>query len=544
MTALRAMPCTRVNILGTHARILVISFLQTLRSIDDFNALPQSQEEGRRLAMALPPRAPKSAQIDDSLDDGFMSGTFRWARGKKFIQLPAFPNCSDGSGVHAVDVTRGWKSYLQTRDASGTLVRLAQRESSLLDCLSFPVTIAFWLQRLQLPRSGRAIHIVVWGATSKAETRILLETKCFHELGHLFPSLSLTLWLTGPEVVETHTILPESSSPQNKFPLPANMTVHMVHTDPPCVGALLAAHPEWTAANSLHVVYNGGFGSFFHTGDARLCWSWLPDLCALADSGIATLFTCANDFNDVQGESRVQVALVAATFVTAPMPNPFHAGSHFVDEAAGSEWFCANHSMYVVQGAAGRRRAVPESDAARRTLIEELRKSAPVDFAAHKHLLRPFSFSFSSLGAGLDAPPTPPRKAAQSDLSGALKELASQFEAEFAALDAVNEYGGESGRVGNAVDARCSQGQAVQVQQVEADGELAITVRMAWAATTRDFELELSDDWLRIIRLANEGGGTRSVEVDQALLQCIHSESISAKFSAKTRRLRVVAPLK
>ena len=33
--------------------------------------------------MALPPRAPKSAQIDDSLDDGFMSGTFRWARGKK-----------------------------------------------------------------------------------------------------------------------------------------------------------------------------------------------------------------------------------------------------------------------------------------------------------------------------------------------------------------------------------------------------------------------------------------------------------------------------
>ena len=29
----------------------------------------------------------------------------------------------DGSGVHAVDVTRGWKSYLQTRDASGTLVK-------------------------------------------------------------------------------------------------------------------------------------------------------------------------------------------------------------------------------------------------------------------------------------------------------------------------------------------------------------------------------------------------------------------------------------
>ena len=30
-------------------------------------------------------------QIDDSLADGLMSGTFRWKRGKKFIQLPEFP---------------------------------------------------------------------------------------------------------------------------------------------------------------------------------------------------------------------------------------------------------------------------------------------------------------------------------------------------------------------------------------------------------------------------------------------------------------------
>ena len=90
--------------------------------------------------------------------------------------------------------------YLQSRDKSGTLTKLAQRDSSLLDCLSFPITAAHWVRRLRLPRYGlmrcrekgfimsplivllliwpgdygccrygRQMNIVVWGATQKAE---------------------------------------------------------------------------------------------------------------------------------------------------------------------------------------------------------------------------------------------------------------------------------------------------------------------------------------------------------------------------------------
>jgi hypothetical protein len=43
-----------------------------------------------------------SAFIDDSLADGLMSGTFRWAKSKKLIQLPEFPE--DGN----VNVDTGW----------------------------------------------------------------------------------------------------------------------------------------------------------------------------------------------------------------------------------------------------------------------------------------------------------------------------------------------------------------------------------------------------------------------------------------------------
>ena len=40
-------------------------------------------------------------EIDDSLADGLMSGTFRWKRGKKFIQLPEFP-CEGGNKSQAL----------------------------------------------------------------------------------------------------------------------------------------------------------------------------------------------------------------------------------------------------------------------------------------------------------------------------------------------------------------------------------------------------------------------------------------------------------
>lgn len=63
--------------------------------------------------------------------------------------------------------------------AAGThrLLELARTDSSLLDCLSSPVTIAFFVRRLLAARQG-ALTVVVLGATAKAEERVLRETVC------------------------------------------------------------------------------------------------------------------------------------------------------------------------------------------------------------------------------------------------------------------------------------------------------------------------------------------------------------------------------
>ena len=107
--------------------------------------------------------------IDETFSDGLMSGTFRWAKAKKFVQLPPLP--TNG----AVEAGKGWRQYLETRaGGKDALVQVAMRDSSLLDCLSFPMTLVFWLRQLNLlPRTseghaGEALNIIVFGATQKA----------------------------------------------------------------------------------------------------------------------------------------------------------------------------------------------------------------------------------------------------------------------------------------------------------------------------------------------------------------------------------------
>jgi hypothetical protein len=264
----------------------------------------------------------------------------------------------------------------------------AKRDSSLLDCLTFPITIAFWMQELGLLKCGgkcagkgtcrqsdnltstpaeysrekRAeFNIVLLGATAKAEQRVLTETRAFHELGYLFPCEHINLWLIGPEMSKTTVMDPDAVSGLAKqLDLPGNMRVRIQRINPPCVKRLLEKHVQLNPQNTAMVVFNGGFGDFIKGGNkgnldnTNLMWSWLPDLQEIARSGITTLFTCANDYADVRGEAIVQTRLVGARFVRAPLVNPYHAGSTFrgkPDAQQNTDWFCANHNVYVIQGA-------------------------------------------------------------------------------------------------------------------------------------------------------------------------------------------------
>jgi hypothetical protein len=107
--------------------------------------------------------------IDEKFDDGQMSGTFRWSKAKKFLKLPVFPK-------NRVDYLSGWGPYLKSRSCDLSLVDIAKSDSSLLDCLSFPLTIAFWLNKFnffqeenrEATDSQSTLNIVVFGASRKA----------------------------------------------------------------------------------------------------------------------------------------------------------------------------------------------------------------------------------------------------------------------------------------------------------------------------------------------------------------------------------------
>lgn len=111
-------------------------------------------------------KAKSDPLIDEKFDDGLMSGTFRWSKSKKFLRLPAFPH-------HRVEYLRGWGPYLKSRSCDDSLVEIAKCDSSLLDCLSFPLTIAFWMKFFKIfddetVCSNSELNVIVLGASRKA----------------------------------------------------------------------------------------------------------------------------------------------------------------------------------------------------------------------------------------------------------------------------------------------------------------------------------------------------------------------------------------
>ena len=116
-----------------------------------------------------------TVDIDENFDDGLMSGTFRWSKSKRFLQLPPHPK-------KRVEYCKGWGPYLKSRSGDSSLIEVAKCDSSLLDCLSFPLTIIFWLIHFKFLKldsdvnelmdgisdNSPQLNIVVFGASSKA----------------------------------------------------------------------------------------------------------------------------------------------------------------------------------------------------------------------------------------------------------------------------------------------------------------------------------------------------------------------------------------
>lgn len=226
------------------------------------------------------------------------------------------------------------------------MVSLARSSSALLDGLSFPLSLAWALTNggvAKLPKNSESmdsargeLHIVVLGATARAEVRLWLETQYWQELSHLLADrCTPCLHFVGPEVDLV-------SGKQGEC-------VHQLAA--PCAKRFFKDHPEMTPQNTVCTVYNGGFGNFVASGHDSLLWSWLADLEFLLRQRYLCVFFCANDYADVKGETAVHASLLGSSFVLSPQRNPFAMATVYQgDSDSAKEWFNGNSFVYAVCG--------------------------------------------------------------------------------------------------------------------------------------------------------------------------------------------------
>lgn len=302
----------------------------------------------------------------DGVQEGGYSGTFRWKKDKK---LPLMPTFNRDSSI-VLDEKKGWMTYFTSRnkDAALQLVVKAQQDLSLVDCLSTPISLSYFINKLKLKSMLNIpeIHIVCIGVSSKAEGRVFIETNCWNELSYFLGHKKLVnIWFVGPEMEEV------DCTPMNEDNN-VNLCFHCYNGT-----AIEFFRSQISLLRSPTIVIglNCGFGNWENLGPRRynLLKSWLPDLFFLTSTSLPLIFTCANHYADLRGELLVMYHILGAQFLVKGEANPFGYASTFIPPgvdpgtaaAAASEdnYSRGNSFWYAVQGFdRSRRRKVDVKD--------------------------------------------------------------------------------------------------------------------------------------------------------------------------------------
>lgn len=167
---------------------------------------------------------------------------------------------------------------MRWRGGDAFLKRVAD-DASLLDALSFPVTILFGMAQLNLV-PGSHLNVLALGTSRRAEERVARSSRIWDELSHYFDT-KIDLWLVGPEI--------SGSGVVNKTAMMTTRVFKGTYLD------FAKAHTDVVENQStFHVIFNGGFGNFPESGQYSLLWSWLPDLRSLTASNAPLMFTTAS----------------------------------------------------------------------------------------------------------------------------------------------------------------------------------------------------------------------------------------------------------
>ena len=97
--------------------------------------------------------------------------------------------------------------------------------------------------------------------------------------------------------------------------------------------------------STICIGFNPGFGSGFE----KLTESWVHDISFLLEKGFLTVFTQANDYSDLKGETLVLKSLVKPKYIIEGKPNPFRALTHYHEPGKKeTSWCCSSSHYYVI----------------------------------------------------------------------------------------------------------------------------------------------------------------------------------------------------
>ena len=297
-------------------------------------------------------------------NDGY-SGTFRWKSNKKLLSLPLLSiNDNNNDDSITINYELGWMQYLISRDeynhskglkVTTPLISIAQKDLSLIDCLSTPLSIVHIIQKLGIYNNNDTnkkkkvpITIICIGCSSKAEERILRETNCFMEILYYFQHVILVeLILVGPEISETIERLQYIDGKGKSSTWIASL-YKGTSID------FFRANPRYISQSTIVVGINCGYGNFDNPMPKRynLLVEWLPDLFFLTGLKLPVIFTCANDYSDLFGELTVMIKILGAKFISMPQENPFSFASTFIAEEGShteNDYSRGNSYYYAIQ---------------------------------------------------------------------------------------------------------------------------------------------------------------------------------------------------
>jgi hypothetical protein len=243
-------------------------------------------------------------------------GTFRW---KTFqpAPLPLYPKI-EGFPL-------GWKDYLEYR-FSETKDKV-EVEASMLDALSFPLTIIYFAKLLKLESMS---SVVLIGCTSKAEERILLQSNFFGDIAH--QTQIKNIYLVGNEVSKFYKITKDN----------LNVTIFK--------GPLSDFIKEYGIDINPKSTFIVGFNTGIACGKIKILEGWLPDIVMVLKCDYHLCLTSANDHTDLKNETILFQKVIDAQYCLQPIENPFSAPTRYYAPGMKDEWYTNASHIYAVKG--------------------------------------------------------------------------------------------------------------------------------------------------------------------------------------------------